>query len=68
MSISKEHSGQTCSHQGHFPSGLPFRCFFVRLFPGYFSSSPVSKGLSRELEINESYLDKLADEVRKDLQ
>jgi hypothetical protein len=31
------------------------------------SSKALVKGLTRELEINESYLEKLAEEVRKDL-
>jgi hypothetical protein len=31
------------------------------------SSKALVKGLARELDINESYLEKLADEVRKDL-
>jgi hypothetical protein len=30
-------------------------------------SKALIKGLARELEINEAYLEKLADEVRKDL-
>jgi hypothetical protein len=30
-------------------------------------SKALVKGLARELDINESYLEKLADEVRKDL-
>jgi transcriptional regulator with XRE-family HTH domain len=31
-------------------------------------SKALIKGLARELDINESYLEKLADEVRKDLE
>jgi hypothetical protein len=30
-------------------------------------SKALVKGLARELDINEQYLDKLADEVRKDM-